>query len=103
MNNRRNRLAYPTGPTMRIDGKTVSVVEVKHSYRCRECLGVLRFRDNTVACAADVSHSGLVHKSEAAEIAASRAVEQVAIEAEYQVIDGKLVPRKGINEWLSKD
>lgn len=99
---KKNRLSYPTGPTMRIDGKTVSVVTVKHDYRCRECLGILRFRNNTVACVTDVNHSGLIHKSEVPDITAGRAAELAEIESTYEIIDGKLTPKKGIEEWLSK-
>lgn len=61
---KRNRLSYPTGPVMRIDGQTVSLTVAKFDYRCKVCLSKLDYRDSGVVCVKDRSHRGFVHRND---------------------------------------
>lgn len=77
---KRNVLSHPTGPTMKIGDKTVSVVVAKYDYRCAVCLSKLDYRGSGVACAKDKSHRGFVHRNEGGKQAEQISINLAEIE-----------------------
>jgi hypothetical protein len=59
--------------------------------RCLECLGPVEYHNNGLACAANKSHRGLIHRDEAAAESAKRAAELLEVETAYIIKDGQLV------------
>lgn len=83
--------------TMRIGGQVVDKINARYDYRCAECLGELRYRDNGLCCKTEPSHHRyFVHKRDVPAIQALRQDRTLAVEAIYEIVDGLLKPRKDI-------
>jgi len=88
-------LRHSTGVTMRIGGEVVSKITARYGYRCAECLGELEYRNNGLACVANVAHQGFIHKKEAAQIAELQDKNIKELEQFYTIKDGKVVLNDG--------
>jgi len=92
--NKPNPLSHPTGPTMRINGKTVSRIVARYDYRCAECFGTLEYSGAGLACVNDHAHRGYIYKTEAAQATTHEEEITAQVSELYQIIDGKLVARE---------
>lgn len=79
--------------TVRICGKVVGLYLAKQVYRCEECLGPLKYRNAGLICATNPAHRGFIHQKDAAVLAKYDQEKVAQVEAAYQIIDGKLVPK----------
>jgi hypothetical protein len=83
------------GVTMRIGGQVVSKIAARYTYYCAECLGPLRFLNNGLACEANPEqHRGFVSKDEAARLAAEQAAQLAQVEADYEIVNGQIQPKR---------
>lgn len=92
---RPSNLRHPSGPTMRINGETVSVIVARAVYRCEECLAALKRRDAGLVCTANPAHRGFIEQKEAAAIEQAQKQNINQLSEFYQIIDGKVVIRDG--------
>lgn len=91
--NRNPRAFSGASSTMRIGGQVVDKINARYDYRCAECLGELRYRDNGLCCKAEPSHRFFVHKRDVPDIQALRDQEMSEISASYEIVDGLLRPK----------
>jgi preprotein translocase subunit SecA len=81
-----------TGGTVTIrGGQVIDKHLARLVCRCAECLGPVELHNNGLACAADKSHRGLIHRKEAEIEAARRAGELMEVEQNYVIQNGQLV------------
>lgn len=85
---------YNAPATMLIGGETISKIVVRYAYRCSECLSELKYHNSGLACAANVAHQGFIHKKEVPATQAAREAEATEIEANYEIVDGLLRPKR---------
>jgi hypothetical protein len=86
---------FNSSVTMRIGGEVVNKINARYDYRCAECLGELDYWNNGLACkAAGTEHRYFVHKRDVPAIEVLRASHLNEVNANYEIIDGVLKPKK---------
>lgn len=76
--------------TIRIGDKTISIYVARLTYRCQECLSELKLHNNGLACTANSTHHGFVHRTEAKQIQERQAQNVAGLEQFYVIKDGKV-------------
>jgi hypothetical protein len=87
----RPSLRHPSGPTMRINGETVSVIVAKTAYRCEECLAALAYKDAGLVCTVNPAHRGFIKQKEAAAIEQAQQQNINQLSEFYKIENGKVV------------
>lgn len=90
---RPSSLRHPSGPTMRINGETVSVIVARAVYRCEECLAELKRRDAGLVCTVNPAHRGFIKQKEAAAIEQAQQQNINSLVEFYKIENGKVVIR----------
>lgn len=90
---KRNIRTHSSGSTMRIGGEVIDKINARYAYRCAECLGELRYKDNGLCCKERPEHHFFVHKREVPTIQALRDQEIADISQNYEIVDGLLKPK----------
>lgn len=89
--NKAKSVTKTTGTTtIHIGGKSISIYAARLTYRCRECLGGLKFHNSGLACVANSTHRGFVHRTEAKQIQERQAQNITELEQFYVIKDGKV-------------
>lgn len=78
---------------MRIGDQVVDKINARYDYRCAECLGELRYRDNGLCCKAEPSHRFFIRKRDVPAVQALRDQEAADISVNYEIVDGLLRPK----------
>lgn len=80
---------------IKINGELINIDFARIVYRCAVCHSELKKQNAGLVCARDTKHRRFIHQREVEAIKAQRTKEQANIEANYEIRDGQIVPKKG--------